>query len=147
MANPNVIVMSVPTSGNGATAAATFSFFTDGYKPPRQARAVAWDDVNNQNGHFRYRYDNGPAALSWEPFAVVCSDSPAITGLVGGSATQHYANLSFLWQYTASLGLRSPEGTYTVAWGQADMERRFTSFPSAAGDKFEFRVPITLVEG
>jgi hypothetical protein len=144
---PNLIVMSVPTSGNGATPAATFSFFTEGYKPARQARAVGWDDVNNHNGHFRYRYDNGPGAFAWEPFAIVCSDSPAIANYgATQSATQQLANVLFLWQYTSAIGLTAPDGTYSVGWGQADLERRFTIFPSAAGDKLEIRCPITLVE-
>ena len=143
MANPNLIVLSIPTSGNGATAAATFLFNTSGYNPPRQARAVGWDDVHNQNGHFRYRYDNGPGALSWSPFQLVFNDDFGFAG----SATQQYANFLFLNQYTGSLGLSAPEGSYQVAWGSSDIEHRFNVFPHSAGDKYERRVVVNLVEG
>lgn len=143
MGAPNIIILSVPTSGNGATAAATFAFFTSGYQPPRQARAVGWDDVHNQNGHFRYRYDNGPGALSWSPFQLVFNDNlkPA-----GPSATQMLSNFAFLNQYTGAMGLAAPEGVYTVAWGKSDIEHRFTEFPVGAGDKYEWRTVVNIVE-
>lgn len=150
MAPPNMIILSVPTSGisgtTAATAAATFAFFTEGYKPARQSRAVGWDDVNNHNGTFRYRYDNGPGPFAWEPFAVVLSDAQPMRDYASGSATQQLANLLFLWQYRASMGLSAPDGTYSVGWGQADLEKRLTQFPASAGDKLELRVPIVLVE-
>ena len=68
MANP--IILSVPTSGDGATAAATYVFYTAGYSPPRQGRSTGQDIVHNQNGVFKYRYDNGPNVYAWEPFQI-----------------------------------------------------------------------------
>jgi len=143
MPAPNIIILSVPTSGNGATAAATFAFFTSGYQPPRQTRAVNWDDVHNQNGHFRYRYDNGPGALTWGNFQLVFNDSLAPAG---PSATQMLANFNFLNQYTGAMGLAAPDGIYSVAWGKSDLEHRFGQFPAGVGDKYERRVVVSIVE-
>lgn len=147
MALPNTIILSVPTSGAGATGSATFAFFTEGYKAPNQSRAVGWDDVSNHNGQFRYRYDNGPGPFAWEPFAVVCSDAQPMRELASASATQQLANLNFLWQYTGAIGMQAPDGLFSVAWGQSDLQKRFTTFPASAGDKLELRCPIVLVEG
>lgn len=144
MAEPSIIILSVPTSGDGATAAATFAFFTSGYNPPRQPRAVNWDDVANQNGHFRYRYDNGPGPLTWGSFQLVFNDN---LGHAGPSATQQLANFEFLNQYTGILGMKAPEGTYSVAWGKGDIEHRFNAYPTGVGDKYERRVVVSVVEG
>jgi hypothetical protein len=77
MAQLNVITLSHPTyvGPSGATAAATYSFFSKDYKPPAQPRAVETDVVINQNGKFKYVYDNGPGFRQWQPFSVKCEDS------------------------------------------------------------------------
>lgn len=145
--DPQLIVLSVPISGGGSTAAATFSFWTSGYKPPRQPRATSFDDVNNQNGRFRYIFDNGPGALVWEPFEIAFID--AGKDFAGGAATQQAANLDFLWNYRAAMGMQTPDGIYSVAWADAPLERRFGQFPSAAGDKIhdEMRVVVNFIDG
>lgn len=142
---PNEIVFSVPTSGGGATPPATFSFMTSGYKVPRQGRSSGMDTVHNQNGVFRYFYDNGPNSRTWEPFAIVASD--AFTSVAGGGATQQAANLDFLWQYVGPMGMQAPEGTYTVGWAPGtEYLPAFTRFPSEVGDKIELRTDINIVE-
>lgn len=141
----NELIMSVPTSGAGATPAATFSFFTDGYKPPRQSRATASDVVHNQNGVFIYVYDNGPGPYAWSPFRIVCSDK--FQDYIG-TATQQYANFDFLWRYTeGSILLRAPEGMYQVHWTDSPLERDFRQFPSAVGDKIEYVIQVNFEEG
>lgn len=147
--NPNTIIFSVPTSGGGATPAATYSFMSRGYKQPHQGRASGMDTIGNQNGSFRYIYDNGPGPYDWEPFELVLSDRFA--GVAGGMATQQAANFLFLWSYTGPMGMRVPGGTYTVAWQPGmDLQREWLSFPTDVGDvrhTFESSVAIAIVEG
>jgi hypothetical protein len=137
----------VPTSGGGSTAAATYSFFSADYKAPRQGRSTAQDIVHNQNGIFKYRYDNGPNVHAWSPFRVVISER--FKGQLG-AATQQWANLSFLWNYSEGpLKLQAPEGIYNVDWSDAPLERQFMRYPAAAGDKEEWdiEVQVTFEEG
>jgi hypothetical protein len=146
--NLQTILMSVPTSADGASAAATFRFVTSGYKRPHQGRSSSMDQVHNQNGVFRYIYDNGPNAWEWEPFSILLED--ALAGVVGGAATQQKANLDYLWNWTGAIGLAAPEGTYVVGWDpSANYEPEFKRFPAEVGDKivYEGRVTIQLIEG
>lgn len=141
----NEIILSVPTSGGGATAAATFSFFTSGYRPPRQGRSISDDTVHNQNGIFVYVYDNGPNVHTWQPFQVVCSDK--FENYLG-SATQQLSNFNFLWNYAeGSMTLRAPDGIYAVRWSDAPLEKDFQQFPAQAGDKIAYRMQVNLKEG
>lgn len=143
--NPNQIVLSVPTSGSGATPGATFSFSTSGYKPPRQGRSLGTDIVHNQNGAFKYVYDNGPNFWAWDPFEAVLTDQ--FSGVSGGGATQQYANLRFLWNYVGVMGIRTPDGAYNVVWAAgADFQQSFQQFPNSVGDKMEFRVTLNIEE-
>lgn len=136
------ITLSVPTSGAGATAAATYQFASRGYKPPRQGRSIGFDDVHNQNGLFRYVYDNGPNTRTWEPFDIVCTDE--FGGL--GAATVQIARLEFLWRYRGAIGMQAPDGVYTVSWADAPLEKQFESFPHAAGDKIKMRAVVNFEE-
>ena len=141
----NEIILSVPTSGSGATAAATFSFFTSGYQVPRQGRSISADTVHNHNGIFTYVYDNGPNIRTWQPFEIVCSDK-FLNYL--GAATQQHSRFEFLWNYTeGSITLQAPEGVYAVRWSDQPLERRFARFPSAVGDKIEYRYQVNFEEG
>lgn len=134
------IILSVPTSGAGATAAATYSFASRGYKPPRQGRSIGFDDVHNQNGLFRYVYDNGPNNYTWEPFQIVVADE--FGGL--GAATVQKDRLEFLWRYIGPIGMQAPDGTYTVTWSDAALEKSFESYPHAAGDKLRMALTVNL---
>jgi len=138
------IFLSVPTSAGGATAAATFGFFTSGYRAPRQGRSTSQDIVHNQNGIFKYRYDNGPNVHTWEPFRIIASDTfrDAI-----GSATQQLANLDFLWNYVEGpLGMAAPDGVYSVDWANAPLERVMLDTPLAAGDKIKWAISVAFEE-
>lgn len=142
----NVIIISVPTAGDGASAAATFAFVTRGYTPAHQSRASANDTVVNQNGTFQWYYDNGPGPLEWAPFEIICSDR--FLRICGGSATQQKANLDYAWQYIGRLGLQDPLGAYQVLWapGQA-LERGFRRYPARVGDPLEMLLAVQLIEG
>lgn len=144
--NTNRIIFSVPTSGGGATPAATFSFYTAGYRPARQPRSKTRDIVHNQNGVFIYPYDNGPNRYQWDQFEIVLSE--AFKAELGNSDTQ-WAQLRFLWQYMdGPMGFSAPDGVYSVGWGDnASMERQFKRYPASAGDKInEYRVVIEIEE-
>jgi hypothetical protein len=142
----DTIVLSVPTAGKGASAAATFLFFTRGYQAAHQGRASAVDTVVNQNGVFQWYYDNGPGPLEWSPFEIICSDR--FSNICGGGATQQKANLDYAWQYIGRLGLQDPLGSYQVLWapGQA-LERGFRAYPKQIGDPLEMLLTVQFVEG
>jgi hypothetical protein len=137
------IVLSVPTSGAGATPAATYAFYTAGYRMPRRERMTTRDVIKNQNGLFIYRYDNGPGPRSWDPFDIVMSSKFRD---LGEAATQ-LARLEFIWNYVGNVGMKAPEGIYTVNWSDAPLQPRFDSFPGQAGDKINYRVTVTFEEG
>lgn len=140
MADGNKVILSVPTSGAGATPAATFSFYSRGYKPPRQGRSTSWDDVHNQNGLFRYTYDNGPNFNTWDPFQIVCDD--AFKDL--GAASVQLGNLLFLWKYKGLITMRAPDAVYNVMWSSQPLEKAFEQFPHAVGDKMTLAVTVTF---
>lgn len=130
---------------SGATAAATYSFITKGYKPPAQDRDIEVDEVHNQNGRFKYIYDNGPGFKKWAPFSVVCEDIFAtVVGAIG--ATQ-LSRLREFWDYTGTLGMKAPEAVYTVHWAQQALEQNFKIFPKKVGDSLEYEVVVQFEEG
>lgn len=148
MADYQLITLSVPTSGGGVTAAATYGFFTEGYRIPRQERSTTSDFVHNQNGRFIYRYDNGPGSFIFEPFRIVLSDrlAPAVYP-IGATAQEQWERLQFLWQYIGNIGLEAPEGVYEVNWSGAPLERAPLGFPAQAGDKIDYKVNVSFEEG
>jgi hypothetical protein len=147
VANFVPLYLSVPTSGAGGTAAATYGFFSSNYKPPRQGRSTSMDIVHNQNGVFKYRYDNGPNIHHWEPFDLILLDE--FKNALGG-ATLQWQRLQFLWNYVEGpLGLAAPEGVYTVDWASAALERQFYGkYPAPSDAKVhEYRVLVQFDEG
>jgi hypothetical protein len=151
MAQRIPLILSVPTSAGGDTAAATFAFFSGDYRPPRQGRSTASDTVHNQNGLFKYRYDNGPNVFEWQTFRIIVSDrfmNDGVGNTAIGSATQQLSHLDFLWNYVEGpLGFAAPEGVYSVDWAEAPLEKVFRGFPGAAGDKIDWDVSINFEEG
>lgn len=124
---------------SGATAAATYAFFTSGYEPPNQERYQEYDVVKNQNGKFKYLYDNGPGFHLWEPFKVHCEK-------MFGTPSTLLNNLLEMWNHPGVLGMRAPEGTYTVHW-TSNLERSFRIFPKKTADVQEFIVVVQFEEG
>jgi hypothetical protein len=147
MSEYTFIVLSVPTSGGGATPAATFAFGTQDYKPPRQGRSTSFDDVHNQNGRHRYVYDNGPGFRAWDPFRVKCVDE--LQTILGVSATQQHAQMEFLWNYIGPIGMLAPEGVYTVHWADSQKQLGWLGgrYPAGAGDKIAYDVSVAFEEG
>lgn len=143
---PNLIVLSMATyvGSSGATAAATYSFVTSGYTPPSQDRYIDKDIVKNQNGKFKYLYDNGPGFKKWSPFDVHCEN--AFASIVGATAGMQFDRLRQLWEHPGVLGMRAPEGTYTVHWSDS-MERNFRVFPRNISDVQEYTVTVQFEEG
>ena len=141
------IILSVPTSGSGATAPATHSFYTTRYKPPHQSRASSSDWVRNQNGTFKYRTDNGPGPLLWEPFVIVISDR---FSNILGPATLQAARLEFLWRYTEGpMGFAAPEAVYRVDWSDAPLEYQLydiSDLKPGAGDKMHYGRVVNFEE-
>ena len=145
--NPNLLTFSHATyvGPSGATAAATHSFFTKEYKPPTEERYVEVDVVKNQNGKFKYIYDNGPGFRQWQPFSIACEERFSDSGL--GSAQTQYDNLRKFWNHPGVLGMQAPEGTYSVHWAQNNLERNFRVFPQAAGATvLEYEVVVQFEE-
>lgn len=148
MERPIPILLSVPTSGNGATAAATFAYFTNDYRPPRQARFTSADWNKNHNGLHKYNNDNGPGPYTWSPFNLMLADDISRDL---PSPTQMWANLQFLWNYIEGpLQMGTPDGVYLVDWPEGfQLERQFLTQKGAAGDKqrSEYRVTVSFEEG
>jgi hypothetical protein len=139
--NPNLLTFSTATVGD--VPAATYSFASSGYQTPRQGRSIGMDVVHNQNGIFKYVYDQGPGIYSWDPFELVFDDD--LTDL--GSATVQWENFLNIWNHQGGMGFRAPESTYQVHFSSQELQRRFQRFPASVGDKMEFRVTIQLEEG
>lgn len=129
---------------SGATAAATYSFYTSDYQPPTQDRHIDQDVVHNQNGKFKYLYDNGPGWRKWSPFTIKCENT-FTSFLNGATALAQYQQLVTLWEHPGVLGMQAPEGTYTVHWA-SEIERSFRVFPSTTGDIQEFNVVVQFEE-
>jgi hypothetical protein len=130
--NPNLIYLSHATyvGPSGATAAATYAFFTKDLKSPAEPRAIDKDIVVNQNGKFKYIYDNGPGFRQFPPFSILCEARFEI--LLGGGPDTQYARLREMWEHRGLLGLKVPDGTYTIAWS-SDLDQNFRVFPITAG--------------
>jgi hypothetical protein len=144
--NPSKITLSHPTyvGPSGATGAATYSFMTKDYKPPSSERHLEYDVVHNQNGKFKYVYDNGPGFKSWAPFTIRCDDN--FLGVLGGNAQVQYGHLSEMWDYPGILGMKTPEGTYFVHWSGENLERGFIAFPYQVGDTIEWDILVQFEE-
>lgn len=142
----NLIILSHPTyvGASGATAAATYAFFTKEYKPPAQSRSLDVDIVHNQNGKFKYLYDNGPGFKQWSPFTVMCHDT--FQSELGVAATAQYSRIREMWEYPGALGMRAPEGTYGVHWSSSPMEQAFRAFPIYVTDTPEWDVVVQFEE-
>lgn len=144
--NPNVLTFSRATyvGPSGATAAATYLFMTKDYKPPQEARYLDTDVVKNQNGKFKYVYDNGPGFREWSPFSVMCEN--VWQQFTGYTAAQQYNNLRSLWEHKGVLGMAAPEGTYVVHW-KANLEQNFRVFPRSATNPIEREIIVQFEEG
>lgn len=144
--NPQLIILSKATYINAsgvATAAATYSFFSSDYEPPQQDRSIDKDVVHNQNGKFKYVYDNGPGFRRWGQFNLHCEQMFAT--MVGATAQAQYDRLVGLWEHPGLLGMTTPDGTYAVHWGDS-MERSFRVFPRNVNDLQEFVVAVQFEE-
>ena len=144
--NPNLLVLShaTYTGPSGATAAATYAFITRGYRPPAETRHVDSDTVHNQNGKFKYVYDNGPGFRRWPSFVISCQDG--FQSLVGVNGEQQYTHLRRLWNYRGIMGMEIAEEVYDVHWAQDPMEANFVVFPREVGDQVERDVTVQFEE-
>lgn len=143
---PNLVILSYPTVGpSGAyVPSATYSFFSRDYKPPAHHRSIGKDIVHNQNGVFKYLYDNGPSYRSWEPFRLIIDDRFAP---IVGSATVQYQNLMDMWERTGPFEMEGPDGElYDVHWAVDKLEKDFISFPASVGDKIEYTITVQFEE-
>lgn len=147
MANPYLLTLSHATylGPSGATAAATYQFMTRGYKPPAETRHVDSDVVHNQNGRFKYLYDNGPGFRRWAPFAILCED--AFESYLGLNAEQQYNRLREMWNHKGLLGLEAADEIYSVHWAQDAIEPVFRQYPKQVGDNIEREVTVQFEEG
>jgi hypothetical protein len=144
--NLNLITLSHATyvGPSGATGAATYQFFTKEYKPPSESRAIDKDEVVNQNGKFRYIYDNGPGFKQWSPFTFKLDKQ--FEAILNATVAQQYAHLREMWEHRGVLGMQTPDGVHTVAWG-GDLERNFVVFPVDAGaSQIEYEVVVQFEE-
>lgn len=146
--NPTgLIVLSRPTyvGASGATAAATYTFFSKGYKPPAQERDVSYDIVHNQNGRFKWLYDNGPGFKRWPQFMITCQDK--FESILGANAQVQYQHLLEMWEFKGVLGMSAPDGVFNIHWGTDAREDNFIIFPRLAGDQIEMDVVVQFEEG
>ena len=144
--NPNLLTLSHATysGASGATAAATYQFITRQYKPPAEDRHVDSDVVHNQNGKFKYVYDNGPGFRRWASFQITCQD--AFTDLLGANAEVQYSHIREMWNHPGILGMEIAEEVYDVHWAQDPMEPNFVIFPRTVGDRVERDVNVQFEE-
>lgn len=140
--NPALVILSHPTSG--ATPAATYSFITQKYKPPASQRDMSYDVVHNQNGRFKYIYDNGPGFKVWSPFVIRCDN--AFQTLLNANALAQYGHLEEMWNYKGIMGMETPEGIYNVHWSTSQLERGFVVFPREVGDSIEYDITVQFEE-
>ena len=141
----SVLTLSMATyvGPSGATAAATYRFYTSDYQPPTQDRYIEQDVVKNQNGKFKYLYDNGPGWKKWSPFNIVCEDT--FTDDLGATALGQFERLRSLWEHPGVLQMEAPDGIYTVHWSNS-IERNFRIFPTNTDDPQEFIVVVQFEE-
>ena len=146
--NPTgLIVLSHSTyvGPSGATAAATYIFMTKGYKPPAQERYATFDVVKNQNGKFKWLYDNGPGFKRWASFVITCQD--AFQSLIGVNAQTQYQRIIQMWDHPGLLILEGPDGVHNIHWATDPVEQNFIKFPNQVGDKIEMDVAVQFEEG
>jgi hypothetical protein len=105
---------------------------------------IDFDIVNNQNGRFKYVYDNGPSFRRWEKFEIVCDDK--FQDILGANGTTQFNRLKELWNYKGTFGMGAPEDSYSVHWAKDPLEKSFIVFPREVGDKIELSVAISLEE-
>lgn len=129
---------------SGATAAATYAFATKDYKPPSTDRTIETDIVINQNGKFKYVYDNGPGFATWAPFEIHCEE--AFKTILNANAAQQFAHLKEFWDHPGNLGMSAPEGTYLIHWAQSPFEKSFRVFPKVASQVQEFIAVVQFEE-
>lgn len=144
--NPNLLTLSHATyvGPSGATAAATYQFITAGYRPPVAPRSADSDVVHNQNGKFKYVYDNGPGFRRWGTFEIRCEEK--FTALLGANAAAQYAHILEMWEYRGVLGMEIAGETFTVHWPPEDQENNFRIFPREAGDTIERVISVQFEE-
>lgn len=144
----HVLTLSHPTylGPSGATAAATYSFLTQGYKPPAESRHIESDVVHNQNGKFKYVYDNGPGFRRWSNFNILCDESERFQEILGFNAEQQYAHLREMWNHKGILGMEIVEEVYSVTWAQQELEPQFIRFPDKITDPVELQVSVQFEE-
>lgn len=144
--NPNLLTLSHATylGPSGATAAATYLFMTKGYRPPAENRHIDSDTVHNQNGKFKYVYDNGPGFRRWPSFIVGCES--VFAALVGANAEQQYARLREMWNHKGILGMSIAGDSYTVHWAQETLEPAFIQFPVEVNDVIEREISVQFEE-
>lgn len=142
----NLLTLSHPTyvGPSGATAAATYQFMTKRYQPPAETRHLDMDIVHNQNGKFKYIYDNGPGFRRWPSFQVTCQD--VFEEFLSLNAAQQYENLKKLWAYPGVLGLHLAGESYNVHWSQETLEPSFIKFPVATGATIERDINLQFEE-
>ena len=149
MPGPVPLWVYMPTAGvsGSASPGATMMFFSSGYKPPRLTRASNMDVIVNQNGIFKFVYDNGPGVAKWNQFDILIDEKWNYNG-GAGAATVQISNLQSLWRHIGSKTLYAPEGNYTFHWADDDMEQDFI-YPKGVGDKNQYqgRVTISIEEG
>lgn len=130
---------------SGATAAATYSFMTKGYRPPAETRHLDSDTVHNQNGRFKYVYDNGAGFRRWNTFQVSCQEY--FQGLLGVNAQQQYDRLREMWAHKGILKMEIVGDVYNVHWAQDPIEPAFLpTFPKVVGAVIERDVSIQFEE-
>jgi hypothetical protein len=146
--NPTALIVlshATYTGPSGSTAAATYSFLTDGYQPPAEPRHIQYDVVHNQNGKFKWIYDNGPGFKRWPSFMIRCRD--AFDGLVEVNAAVQLQRLKEMWNHKGLLIMQAPEGIYNVHWAPDPVEQSFIIFPSEVVDPVEIDVQVQFEEG
>lgn len=141
--NYNTLILSHPTYA-GATPAATYAFFTKDYKPPSQDRSIEFDIVHNQNGKFKWVYDNGPGFHKWAGFSVLCENKFAT--VVGAIAPTQFARIKEMWDFPGVLKMQTPDGVYSVHWAQSEIERAFRVFPTEVNSVLEWEVIVQFEE-
>ena len=144
----NLLTLSHPTYNgpSGATAAATYQFFTKNYRPPADTRHVDSDTVHNQNGKFKYVYDNGPGFRRWPSFSIAC-EGGVIANRLGVSAESQYLNLRRLWNFRGVMGMEILEEVYDIHWAQDPLEPAFLPrFPVEVGGTIEREVQVQFEE-
>jgi hypothetical protein len=129
---------------SGATAAATYQFMTKGYGPPAQDRHIDFDIVHNQNGKFKWIYDNGPGFKRWPAFVITCQD--VFQYLVGANAAAQFDRLLELWEHKGNLVIEGPDGVHNIHWSSDPQEQSFIRYPRQEGDKIEMDVQVQFEE-